>query len=100
MSTTVYIFNQLINFNIKSFQFFQAIEFFLLYMEKVTTFKYPSSFLAMSLKLILQERGGAMTLLEFCKVRKRREKHNLKTACGWLAGFIASSFKISHLEVL
>ena len=100
MSTSVYIFNHLINFNIKSFQFFQAIEFFLLFMEKVTTFKYPSSFLAMSLKLILQEREGAMTLLEFCKVKKRREKHNLKTACGWLAGFIASLFKISHLKVL
>ena len=28
MSTCVYIFNQLINFNIKSFHFFQAIEFF------------------------------------------------------------------------
>ena len=73
MSTSVYIFNQLINFNIKSFQFFQAIEFFLLFMEKVTTFKYPSSFLAMSLKLILQEKGGAMTLLEFCSQKTTGE---------------------------
>ena len=73
MSTCVYIFNQLINFNIKSFQFFQAIEVFLLFMEKVTTFKYPSSFLAMSLKLILQEKGGAMTLLEFCSQKTTGE---------------------------
>ena len=99
MSTCVYVFNQLINFNIKSFQFFQAIEFFLLFMEKVTTFKYPSSFLAMSLKLILQEKGGAMTLLEFCS-QKTTGETPFENACGWLAGFIASSFKISHLEVL
>ena len=79
----VYIFNQLINFNIKSFQFFQAIEFFLLFMEKVTTFKYPSSFLVLGLKFVLQEKGGAMTLLGFCKDKNRREKHNLKTARSW-----------------
>ena len=72
-----------IHFNIKSFQFFQAIEFFLLFMETVATLKYPYSVLAMSWKLILQEKGGAMTLLEFCKDKKRREKHKLKTARGW-----------------
>ena len=77
----VYIFNQLINFNIKTFNFFK--QFFLLFMEKVTTFKYPSSFLVMGLKFVLQEKGGAMTLLEFCKDKNRREKHNLKTARSW-----------------
>lgn len=64
VSMCVYIW--LMNFKLKSFQFFQAIEFFLLFMEKVATIKYPSSVHGLSLKRILQEKGGAVTLLEFC----------------------------------